>query len=69
MLRSLVLQLSGQLKNYALLSSLHDSYRNSTLPDQALLACLRQLIREFDDAYIFLDALDESPRDTHRSAM
>lgn len=69
MLRSLVLQLSGQLKNYALLSSLHDSYRNSTPPDQALLACLRQLIREFDDAYIFLDALDESPRDTHRSAM
>lgn len=69
MLRALVLQLSGQLKSYALLSSLHDSYQNSTPPDQALLACLHQLIREFDDAYIFLDALDESPQDKHRSAM
>lgn len=69
MLRSLVLQLSGQLKSYALLSSLHGSYQNSTPPDPAFLACLRQLIRGFDDTYIFLDALDESPRDKHRSAM
>lgn len=70
MLRALVLQLSGQLAgNHAILSRLYDSYRHATPPDQALLDCLHTLVRAFRDVYIILDALDESPRDTHREAM
>jgi ankyrin repeat domain-containing protein 50 len=68
MLRALVLQLSSQLKdNHSLLSRLHDIYRNTRLPDHALVDCLHQLARMFDCVYIFLDALDESPRDKHRA--
>jgi len=70
MLRALVLQLSSQLNdNHGLLSRLHDSYDNAMPPDQALMDCLRQLVRAFDDVYIILDALDESPRDKHRRDM
>lgn len=70
MLRALVLQLSSQLHgNNTVLSRMHDSYRNATPSDQALLDCLRQLIRTFRDVYIILDALDESPRDKYRGAM
>lgn len=67
MLRALVLQLSSQLgDNHGLLSRLHDSSRNAMPPNQALIGCLHQLVREFDNVYILLDALDESPRDKHR---
>jgi ankyrin repeat domain-containing protein 50 len=67
MLRALVLQLSGQRNdNHGLLSRLHDSYRNAMPPDLALMGCLRQLVQAFDDVYIILDALDESPRDKYR---
>jgi len=67
MLRALVLQLSGQLHdNHGLLSRLCDSYPSATPPDQALVDCLHQLVRMFDDAYIIVDALDESPRGRHR---
>ena len=70
MLRALVLQLSCQLKdNYSHLSRLHGSYRNATPPDQALFDCLRQLVRAFDDVYILIDALDESPRNIHREGV
>lgn len=70
MLRSLVLQLSGQLDNsHAYLSPLHESYRNARPPDSALMACLRQLVRAFKQVYVLIDALDESPRDKHREAM
>lgn len=70
MLRALVLQLSGQLNdNHRLLSQLHESYPNAMPPDQAFMGCLHQLIRAFDDTYIILDALDESPRDKHRRDM
>ena len=70
MLRTLVLQLSGQLKdNYRHLSHLHGNYRNAMPPDQALVDCLHQLVRAFDDVYILLDALDESPRGTHRGGV
>lgn len=70
MLRTLILQLSHQLNDgHQLLSRLHDSYPHAMPPDQALLDCLRQLVRAFDDTYIILDALDESPRDTHRPDM
>ena len=70
MLRALVLQLSSQLNdNHSHLSRLHASYRNATPPNQALFDCLRQLVRAFDDVYILLDALDESPRDSHRRSV
>ncbi|KAB5559825.1 hypothetical protein GE09DRAFT_1220491 [Coniochaeta sp. 2T2.1] len=68
MLRTLVLQLPCQLNdNHRLLSRLHDSYRDATPPDPALMDCLRQLVRAFDDVYILLDALNENPRDKHRA--
>ncbi|KAF9780665.1 hypothetical protein IL306_000013 [Fusarium sp. DS 682] len=70
MLRALVLQLSSQLDdNHTFLSRLHSSYRNASPPDPALIDCLHQLIRAFEDVYIILDALDESPKDKHREGM
>lgn len=70
MLRTLVLQLSGQLNDsYGLLSRLYNDNRNAPPHDDALIGCLHQLVRAFDDTYIVLDALDESPRDTHRRGM
>jgi hypothetical protein len=67
MLRALVLQLVSQLKDQdTTLSQFHDSYGGNTLPDQALLDCLHQIINKFDHVYIILDALDESPRHKHR---
>lgn len=67
MLRALVLQLSGQLNNnHGLLSRLHDDCPNAMPPDQGLMGCLHQLILAFDDVYIILDALDESPQDKYR---
>src|SRR5206468_1075868 len=70
MLRALVLQLSSQLNDsHGPLSRLHDSYYGAAPPDQALMDCLHQLIRSFDEAYIILDALDESPRDKRRGDM
>ncbi|KAH6889957.1 hypothetical protein B0T10DRAFT_43770 [Thelonectria olida] len=70
MLRALALQLSSQLHdNHTFVSRLHDSYRDASPPDPALMDCLHQLVRAFKDVYIVLDALDESPRDKHREAM
>ena len=68
MLRALVLQLSAQLNDgYALLSRMHRSYSNNMpLPAHALEDCLHQLVKAFEDVFIILDAVDESPRDTHR---
>jgi len=67
MLRALVLQLSAQRDdNYALLSRLHSSYLHNPPPDEALMDCLHQLTRAFEDVYIVLDALDESPQDKYR---
>ncbi|KAF4943619.1 hypothetical protein FSARC_14876 [Fusarium sarcochroum] len=73
MLRALILQLSSQLGGnhtvHVLLLQLHDSYGNASPPDTALINCLHQIVRAFQDVYIILDALDESPRDKHREAM
>ena len=67
MLRALVLQLSSQLNdNYALLSRLHDRFRNATPPDPALQDCIHQLVWAFEHVYLILDALDESLRNKHR---
>lgn len=70
MLRALVLQLSSQLSTgHTFLLQLQESYRNTSPPEEALMDCLRQLLRAFSDVYIVVDALDESPRDKHREAV
>jgi hypothetical protein len=68
MLRALILQLSGQLNdNHGILSQLHNNYRDAMPPNQALMCCLRRILQAFDNTFIILDALDESPRDMHRA--
>lgn len=64
MLRSLILQLSGQLSDPQTdLARLHDSYSTSIPPATLLISHLRQLVQKFDQVYILLDALDESQRE------
>ncbi|KAI1379582.1 ankyrin repeat-containing domain protein [Hypoxylon crocopeplum] len=60
---------SGQLNDNRGLLSLRNKYPNAIPPDHALLDCLSKLLRAFDDTYIILDALDESPRDRYRKDM
>jgi hypothetical protein len=67
MLRALLLQLSGQLSDsHTDLARLHHSYRTGIPPSIVLIAHLRHLIQKFDQVYILLDALDESPRYSQR---
>ncbi|KAJ5605672.1 hypothetical protein N7510_008453 [Penicillium lagena] len=67
MLRALLLQLSGQLRDGERdLEQLHDRYKSTTPPTEVLIAYLERMIRRFHDVYILLDALDESPRDSRR---
>ncbi|KAK4239613.1 hypothetical protein C8A03DRAFT_32292 [Achaetomium macrosporum] len=70
MLRALILQLVAQLGGQdALAAQLYERYRNATPPDHALLDCLRGLIRKFEHVYFVVDALDESPWETHRDGV
>ena len=63
MLRALLMQLSGQLRDgYMDLTHLHDSYRAGIPPSPVLTDYLRRMIQKFHHVYIVLDALDESPR-------
>lgn len=67
MLRSLILQLANRLgESSGVLRRLYEGHRNTTPPDDVLLDCLLQIVRELRDVYLLLDALDESPRDEHR---
>ena len=67
MLRALLLQLSGQLSDsQADLTSLHALNRTGVPPPAVLIAYLQRLIQKFDQVYILLDALDESPRYSQR---
>ncbi|KAK4127390.1 hypothetical protein N657DRAFT_678006 [Parathielavia appendiculata] len=67
MLRVLILQFVSQLKHQeTTFSRLHPDYRGATPPDHALMDYLRQLVAKFNDVYMVLDALDESPRHKHR---
>lgn len=67
-LRALILQLSNQFNGHdnPLLRLYHNS-RNSTPLNQVFMDCLLHLVQAFEDVYIFIDALDESPRGRHRS--
>ena len=65
MLRALLLHLSGQLSDFeADLAQLYDSDCTSSgvPPSNVLIAYLQRLTQKFDQVYILLDALDESPR-------
>lgn len=67
MLRTLLLQLSGQSsRGHSELTRLHHSYQNGIPPSSVLTDCLHRLIEEFHHVYIILDALDESPRNGAR---
>lgn len=67
MLRALFLQLSSQLKDGQTgLERLYDAYQPGSAPLPALIIHLRRLIERFEDVFIMLDALDESPRGDQR---
>ncbi|KAJ5601798.1 hypothetical protein N7510_011332 [Penicillium lagena] len=67
MLRALLLQLSAQLQDGEKeLEQLHTSYKSGTPPVEALLAYFRCVLCRFDDCYILIDAIDESPRGRER---
>jgi ankyrin repeat domain-containing protein 50 len=62
-LRAVLLQLANQSNETQVsLAHLHDSYKSGQPPIPALLDCLRQAIPKFQDVYLVVDALDESPR-------
>lgn len=63
MLRTLLLQLAGQLSEGAtFLERLYGSYKLGPPPPSTLSEYLRLLIQRFRQVYILIDALDESPR-------
>ncbi|KAF4785880.1 hypothetical protein HER10_EVM0010960 [Colletotrichum scovillei] len=69
MLRALILQLSDQLDYVpSALQRTHDSRKknNIQLSTVDLLQCFRQVLQLFQNVYVVLDALDESPRETSR---
>lgn len=67
MLRALLVQLSTQLKDgEEQLEPLYNQYKPGTPPVKAFLACLQGIVCQFSDAYILLDALDESNGNTKR---
>ncbi|KAK1506286.1 vegetative incompatibility protein HET-E-1 [Colletotrichum tamarilloi] len=69
MLRALILQLSDQLDYVpCALQRIHDLRKKHNIPPSTadLLQCFRQVLRLFQNVYVVLDALDESPRETSR---
>jgi ankyrin repeat domain-containing protein 50 len=67
MLRALLLQLSGQRSDSQTdLARLRDTYGMGIPPTTVLIAHLQHLVQKFDQVYILLDALDESPRYSQR---
>lgn len=70
LLRALLLQLSNQLDDgHAALTHLHNIYQSGEAPVQALEQTLKQVVTKFQDVYVVIDALDESPRGEHRDAI
>ena len=62
MLRALLLQLSNQLDDgHVDLTSLHNRYRDGMPPVPELMESLRRLVQRFQEIYVIVDALDESP--------
>ena len=70
MLRALLQQQSVQLQDgEKQLEQLHALYKSGFPPVDVLLESLRSFLSQFCDIYIFLDALDESPRDYKREGV
>jgi ankyrin repeat domain-containing protein 50 len=70
LLRALLLQLSNQVEDGdADLSSLHDTHKDAHAPVPALMLTLKRVITKFQDVYVVVDALDESPRGEKRDAV
>ncbi|KAK4044313.1 putative ankyrin repeat protein [Parachaetomium inaequale] len=69
MLRALILQLSSQIQGDSQLLALYRRHREGTPPYQGLITCLFQIVQQFSDVYIVVDALDESPRGPYRDAV
>jgi ankyrin repeat domain-containing protein 50 len=70
LLRTLLLQLSNQAEDgNADISSLHDTHKDAQPPVPALEIALKQVVTKFQDVYIIVDALDESPRGEKRAAV
>ena len=67
MLQALLIQLSTQLKNdHKYLRQLKKTYEPGTPPASVLIQYLRLLCEEFNEVFVAIDALDESPRDGSR---
>ena len=67
MLRALVLQLSTQAQDgQADLVNFYNFHRTGAVSSQVLTIYLRRLIERFQEVFIMVDALDESPRDGPR---
>lgn len=67
MLRTLLLQLSVQLEDGERdLENLHEKYKSGSPPLYALFESLQHFIERFQDTYILIDALDESPRSNYK---
>lgn len=70
MLRALLLQLSGQLRDgQTELEKLHALHQLGPPPVDVLLELLQHFLGQFCDSYILLGALDESPRDDKREGV
>jgi hypothetical protein len=70
MLRALLLQLLGQRSDSEVdLARLRESYSTGVPPAAVLITHLQHLIQKFDQVYILLDALDESPRYDQRNSV
>lgn len=70
MLRALLLQLSGQLRDGENdLEQLYALHRPGAPPVEASLDLLQRFLGRFHDCYLLLDAIDESPRDCNREGV
>lgn len=70
MLRALLLQLSGQIQGgEQVLEQLYKSHNPGNPTVEALLNGLFNLLSQFRDSFILLDALDESPRGDKRKGV
>ena len=68
MLKALIVQLSAQLLDHQEeLSRLYRSYKPGMPPTEVIMDSLRRIIQKFDQVYILLDALDESPEKRERA--
>lgn len=70
MLRTLLLQLSVQLQDgERYLQQLYALHKTGSPSVDVLLGSLQHFLQNFSDTYIFLDALDESPRNHKRGGV